>query len=235
MSSVTRNIAPEYFCCGRANYAEFKERFTLAMQAQGLDKILTSDQTAPLHELTQDTVETTRDTAGNIIGTITTQKAVLSTILSRSLLRTNSLQFASPRLTNEPPTRATGGEYKDDVLRTTFIVSINNDEYTNAASTILPDATLEDTIALLRNCWLIRHHRKANEMAAVALATTVTAAAVNAQAQTDRLKFITHTHFDYPRGSVLLTHYRDDISRSRIVNSIWRVEQDHGMDNGYLT
>ncbi|KAJ7580178.1 hypothetical protein C8J56DRAFT_896774 [Mycena floridula] len=55
---------------------------------------------------------------------------------------------------------AAGGEYKDELLRITFIVSIDNEEYTNAASHIPVDATLEQTIATLRDTWLVRHQRK---------------------------------------------------------------------------
>ncbi|KAJ7584743.1 hypothetical protein C8J56DRAFT_892483 [Mycena floridula] len=80
---------------------------------------------------------------------------------------------------------AAGGEYKDDVLRTTFIVSINHDEYTNAASHIPIDASLNTTIATLRNTWFIHHHRKANKMAVQALAATVVAAAANTRAQSN--------------------------------------------------
>ncbi|KAJ7593210.1 hypothetical protein C8J56DRAFT_886206 [Mycena floridula] len=360
MASVTRNIAPEYFCRGRANYAEFKERFTLAMQAQGLDKILTGDQMAPVDNPTQDTVEITHDSAGNVTGSITTSKAVLSTITERRAnanLYTAVLNAKSHGLdptkmaaenwkkleerlgkgsmteqiitrdkllairftpTHEPATefddyaqlfqnlvseaRASGGEYKDDVLRTTFIVSINNDDRsaqnhdlphcwapgggdvanrppgykvpvvkqnTKANTTTVPNVvaqsvavtpptpfhnpssenvsvpdvfvlhvnvptdppTLESRIDLSNGSTLLEHiHFESDEeMPALVDVSDDEDDLAPSISLADRLEFITRTHFDYPRGSVLVTHYQDDITRSRIVNSIWGIEQDHGM------
>ncbi|KAJ7588803.1 hypothetical protein C8J56DRAFT_889563 [Mycena floridula] len=248
MSSITGGLTVEQFCTGRDNYPEFKERFILAMEAQGLAKIILGTQIAPVNEPTLDTI--TYDLSGAQTGV--TKKQILATGPGSSNPTKDEYQFRERRAnaglfacvinpksygletaksasenwkklddalgkgsmteqiisrdellsarftpSHESKTEyddyaksfqelrqravAAGGEYTDSLLRITYIVSIDNEDYINAASNIAVNANLETTISFLRDTWLIRHQRKVKELGAQALvarANAVTAASV---------------------------------------------------------
>ncbi|KAJ7600147.1 hypothetical protein C8J56DRAFT_879878 [Mycena floridula] len=258
MSSIMGGLTVEQFCTGWDNYPEFKERFILAMEAQGLAKIILGTQIAPMNELTLDTImydlsgaqtgvtkkqilatgpgssKPTKDkyqfrerqaNAGLFACVINLKSYGLETTKSASenwkklddvlgkgsmteqIVSRDELLSACFTPSHESKTEydnyaksfqelcqravAAGGEYTDSLLQITYIISIDNEDYINAASNIAVNANLETTISFLHDTWLIRHQRKVKELGAQALvarANAVTAA--SAQTPSGLLAFV---------------------------------------------